>query len=227
MPTRRFGLGVRLAYPLAAVSQPKQAFTSLVDFLSIAQQQDVYFMPVGPQASLGALGRGMSGLVNQSIADVMTSFAFKQFVGSDFDDENFVDSVYSSIITEIMVMQHEPIKQSPHIVDLIGVCWDVDMKSKRVWPIVVTHKANCGDLEGFLFENRNMAPENRLLLCANIVEAVELLHSCGTYALGTKLDQHNPIALLNRFCRDCTRRPKARERAHPARRRWNDQTENH
>lgn len=189
MPTRRFGLGVRLAYPSAPVSQPKQAFIGLVDFLSVAQQQNVYFMPVGPQASLGALGRGISGLVTQSTADAMTSFAFKQFTPSDFDDEDFVDHVFSSLITEILVMQHEPIKRSPHIVDLVGVCWDIDVRSKKVWPVVVTHKANCGDLESFLFENRDIAPELKFQICANIAEAAELLHSCGMPAFENNFHQ--------------------------------------
>ncbi|KAI9697382.1 MAG: hypothetical protein M1836_004660 [Candelina mexicana] len=178
MPTRRFGLGIRLAYPSTTIPQPKRASISLIDFLSVAQQQGVYFMPVEPQRSLGALGRGLSGLVTQSVADVMTGFAFKQFVPSELEDETFVDAIYSSLITEIMVMQHEPIKQNPHIVDLVGVCWNVDLGSKRVWPVVVTLKANCGNLESFLYENRNLAPELRFLLCANIAEAVELLHSC-------------------------------------------------
>lgn len=219
MPTRRFGLGVRLAYPPAPLSQPKQAFIGLVDFLSVAQQQDVYFMPVGPQASLGALGKGISGLVTQSTADAMTSFAFKQFIPSDFEDEGFVDHVFSSLITEILVMQHEPIRRSPHIVDLIGVCWDIDISSKKVWPIVVTHKANCGDLGNFLFENRDLAAELRFQICANIAEATELLHGCGTSASAHKSHQQCWIALLSIFSRYCTRRSKARKRAHSTKRR--------
>ena len=182
MPTRRFGLGVRLAFPSTALTQPKQAYISLVDFLSVAQQQNVYFMPVGPQASLGALGKGISGLVTQSTADAMTSFAFKRFIPSDFENEGSVDHVFSSLITEILVMQHEPIRRNPHIADLIGVCWDIDNSSKKVWPVIVTHKANCGDLENFLFENRDLAPELRFQICANIAEATELLHECGTSA---------------------------------------------
>lgn len=191
MPTRRFRLGVRLPYSPAPVPQPKPASISLVDFLAVAQQHNVYFMPVGPQASLGALGRGISGIVTQSTADMMTSFAFKPFIPSDYSDEGVVDHVLSSLITEILVMQHEPIRRSLHIIDLIGVCWDVDVASKKVWPVVVTPKANCGDLENFLFENRDITSETRFQLCANIAEAAGLLHSCGRADFGNNCHQHH------------------------------------
>ena len=179
MPTRRFGYGIRLVYPSIVTTKAKTASTTLVDFLSIAHQLGVYFIPVSPQNSLGALGRGISGLVTQSIVDVTTNFAFKQFVGSRSDEESFIDTIYSSIITEVRVMQHDLIKQNPHIVDLVGVCWDIDLTSKRVWPVVVTNKADYGNLEDFLYENQNLTSNMKFQLCAYIAEAVELLHSCG------------------------------------------------
>jgi hypothetical protein len=183
MPTKRFRRHVRHpASPSNAQAQVKRDFLTLIDFLSVAQQLDIYFLPVGPQTGLGAIGRGLSGLVTQSTADVATSFAFRRTISPNTNQDDDLDQEFCSLITELSILHHNPIKHNAGVIDLVGVSWEVDFRTKRVWPVLVTRKSNQGDLERFLFgedDKTDVVPEVKLKLCSYVAEALGLLHQCG------------------------------------------------
>jgi hypothetical protein len=160
--------------------EPPTETTSLVNLLNTAQRQQVSFLPVSPQVGLGIVGRGLSGDIDQSTADAATTFTFKTGIPSKrtHDDAHVQD--WYSLVTQLSVLQHMPIRANPHIIDLIGISWKVDSSGLRAWPYLVTPKMNQGSLGNFLLQD-SIKDEVRFQVCTEVVEAFALLHSCGMY----------------------------------------------
>ncbi|KAL8703348.1 MAG: hypothetical protein Q9201_003460 [Fulgogasparrea decipioides] len=184
MPTRKI---TRVAPRTGRTDSPTQPraseSASLVDFLNALQQYNVTLLPISPQKGLEILGRGLSGLIQQSTADLHTILAFKDGVPSKKIHDTEHDQDWYSLVTEITILQHEPIKANLHIVDLLGVSFTATSSGAmglRAWPFVVTSKVNRGDLTTILRENSGFLTEEvRMILFAGITEAIFVLHSCG------------------------------------------------
>lgn len=182
MQRGRLSHRTRLNRASAQAVLPKGDTTNLVDFLGVAQQYKLSFLPVKPQGGLGALGRGLSGLVMQSTADALTTLAFKPYIPSDTDDENIISRAFDSLITEIRILQHEPIRESRHIIDIVGISWHISGKKAR--PVLVTQKANEGELGDFLFRKTGSEPPDltsKMQIFIGIAESIELLHNAGRF----------------------------------------------
>ncbi|KAF2812457.1 TPR-like protein [Mytilinidion resinicola] len=185
MPTLKMPRAARR--PGAAASQQTRLLTesaSLVDFLNAVQQNGISFLPVSWHKGLGILGRGLSGGIQQSTADVATVLAFKEGIPSKHERDTEQDQDWYSLVTEITVLQHKSIRENPYITDLIGVSFYVEPNAgteKRAWPLLVTSKVNRGDLSTMLTnEQQGLLTENmRMQLFAEIAEAVYTLHACG------------------------------------------------
>jgi hypothetical protein len=185
MPTRKITRVAR-RYGTAGSQLPQQITesASLVDFLNAVQKNSVSFLPVSPQKGLEILGRGLSGRIQQSRADISTALAFKEGVPSKLDRDTEHDQDWYSLVTEITVLQHKPIRDNPHFVDLIGVAFHVELGTrteKRAWPLLVTAKVTRGDLRTVLVNERRgfLTDSIRMQLFAEIAEAIYVLHACG------------------------------------------------
>src|SRR5271169_3630466 len=102
MPTRKITRAIRP--PGRASSQ--QAYkesepASLVDFLNAVQLNDACFLPVASQKGLGLIGKGLSGSIQQSTADISTILAFKEGVPSKHQYDTEQDQDWYSLVTEI------------------------------------------------------------------------------------------------------------------------------
>lgn len=188
MPTRKITRVARRAGTAGSPFQPKTSESaSLIDFLHALQYNNLAFLPVSPHTGLGILGRGLSGLIQQSIADLMTSLTFKEGVPSRNIHDTEQDQDWYSLVTEATILQHGPIKANPHIVDLLGVSFSVSSRGAigpRAWPLLVTSKVNRGDLTTILRDETNhlLSREMRMMLFAEFAEALFVLHSCGRSA---------------------------------------------
>jgi hypothetical protein len=187
MPTRKITRAIR---PPGSVSsqrahkEPEPA--SLVDFLYTVQLNDACFLPVASQKGLGFIGKGLSGSIQQSTADISTILAFKEGVPSKHQCDSEWDQDWYSLVTEVTVLQHPPIRESPHVLDLLGVTFRIESvndNEKRALPLLISSKVNRGDLAHFILENQgtNLTPDTRLQLLAEVAEATWLLHSCGSF----------------------------------------------
>ena len=159
-----------------------------MDLLSVVQQTDLTLLPISPQKSLGILGRGLSGQIQLSKTDAYTDFAFKEGIPEKLvrDSDDVQDWI--SLATEISILQHPPIYDSPHIVDLLGICFSIDSSdpTERVaWPLLVTLKANRGDLSALILNDKHniLTDDGRIQLFAEVAEAIYLLHECGIFML--------------------------------------------
>lgn len=176
--TIRFSRGINQSSDKA--SKPARETTSLVDLFNAVQRQEVSFLPVSPQGGLGIVGRGLSGEIHQSTADAATTFTFKDGIPSRMRRDNDHVQDWYSLVTQISVLQHPPIRESPNIIDIVGISWKLDLPATRAWPYLVMPKMNRGSLTDFLLED-HITEEVRFQICAQLVEAFALLHNCGTY----------------------------------------------
>ena len=185
MPTRKITRAIRpLGSGSSQQTHKKSESASLVDFLNAVQLNDACFLPVASQKGLGFVGKGLSGGIQQSTADISTILAFKEGVPSKHQRDTEQDQDWYSLVTEITVLQHPPIRASHHVIDLLGVTFRVESVNnteKRAWPLLISSKVNRGDLAHFILEDQgtHLKADLRLQLLTEVAEATRLLHNCG------------------------------------------------
>jgi hypothetical protein len=183
MPTRKITRVARRAGNSAPQRTAKASeHASLVDLLNVIHMNSIGILPVSPHKSLGITGKGLSGAIQQSTADVATVLAFKEGIPSKIIHDTDDDQDWYSLVTEITILQHRPIQANIHIIDLLGISFYVSA-GRRAWPVAVTSKVNRGDLTAILSHDHDglLTEDVRLMLLASLVEAVYTLHSCGKF----------------------------------------------
>lgn len=169
--------------PVGLVSA--QGDIDLLTFLETVQRLDVDFLPSVWRPNLETIGVGGTSQINQSLVSLQTSFAFKRrYEPGKYPpiniskDEKFF---YQALTAEITVLGHEPLRDHPNIVNLVGVCWDPTPGNGEVWPVLVTEKSHHGDLLQFSKSAayHQLKTTQRLALCRDIGSAVGTMHASG------------------------------------------------
>lgn len=157
---------------------PIDQHCGFISFLSIAQKLQIDFLPVSWQPALQGIGLGGTAEIRQSLMNLQMTFAFKrarQPSGSGLHETH----IFRCLIAEILVLGHPSIYGHPNILRLEGICWDVSPEDEKVLPVLVFEKSQYGDLGWFANSGSgiHMSFEHRLKLCADIVVAVQVMHS--------------------------------------------------
>ena len=156
-----------------------ESHVDLLAFLTTAQVTRTDFLPIAWYPSY-YLGRGGFALLNQSPVKAELSFAFKRLgKHGQVPDEEAED--FSSSINELIILRHRPISGHPNIIKLEGICWEVTVGEDRILPVLVFEKAAYGDLFHFrdTEEGRKLTVEQKVALCAQILDALCTLHASG------------------------------------------------
>lgn len=152
--------------------RPAEAYSNygFIAVLALIQRLMIDLLPITWQAALGSLGRGGQGVINQALIDIQTSFAFKRFEIKGLDP-------YREAVQEMVVLRHPAVRDHPHIVQLIGVCWDIP-DSNHVWPVLVFEKTHLGDLDHFVQTSNggSLRLEDKLKMCVEIGIALRDMH---------------------------------------------------
>lgn len=145
----------------------------IISFLCILQQHNVNILPILWQSGLQDLGSGAQSVVSQSIQNAQRSFAFKRSHGRSVPGDVF--RVFSS---EVRVLQQAPVRNHPNVLNLEGICWEVQSNSSAVSPVLVFEKARHGDLRSFMASEsgRSLSVLQRVDLCIGIASAILTLH---------------------------------------------------
>ena len=157
----------------ASTSRSNHAVQSdLIAFLSIVQKCNVDYLPITWQPALSTLGIGGSGTISQSTFITKKPLAFKRF--HDPDDG------FSPIMSEVLILSQPPIQKHPNIVDLEGICWEIEPRTEKAVPVLIFEKAPW-DLRRFMNvrEGMDMVFEGRLKICAEVGGAIAALHAQG------------------------------------------------
>lgn len=153
----------------------------LLTFLGIAQGLHIDFLPVSWDTGLAKVGEGGSAEISQSSIDVENSFAFKRLVSAKVARSETKKKAYEAMIAKLCVLGHKSIRGHSFVNRLEGICWDIDIESESVWPVLVFEKAPHGDLERFMNcgAGAKIALMDRLRLCAEVAIAITDLHLNG------------------------------------------------
>ncbi|KAK3374185.1 kinase-like domain-containing protein [Lasiosphaeria ovina] len=153
-----------------------QEAIDLISFLAIACDLGVPLLPMTWQAARERLGLGGSGDVRQALVDVQTSLAFK-LVKDEDKAQREVELVLRIFANELIALSRPNLRAHPHIVDLLGICWD-NPSTGGVWPALLFEKSQYSDLYNFstLLVWRELAAMERLDLCLQIGSAIAEMH---------------------------------------------------
>ncbi|KAL8724888.1 MAG: hypothetical protein Q9166_007692 [cf. Caloplaca sp. 2 TL-2023] len=158
--------------PSATSTRTSSQYTNygFLAVLGLAQRLHIRFLPITWQAALGRIGRGGQARINQALANLQTSFAFKRFDHPDRDP-------FRETVQEMVVLTHPRIQEHEHIVRLEGICWDIPQDDK-IWPVLVFQMSHLGDLYNFtrLEKFKTLSMEDRFNICADIGIAIRDMH---------------------------------------------------
>ena len=163
--TTRFGASATPVYPGKDYSD-----YGFIAVLGLAQRLNIDLLPITWQAPLGPIGQGGQGEINQALVNLQTSFAFKCFDHARSDP-------FRETIQEIVVLSHPLVQDHPHIVKLIGICWDIP-QDDHVWPVLVFEKTHLGDLYRFARSGKwkHLSLKDKLKICVDVGIAIRDMH---------------------------------------------------
>ena len=141
----------------------------IIDLLAVAQYTKTDFLPITWDSHRGSIGRGASGIINQLQVNIQSAFAFKRFL---------TGSHFRLLESEMRILQSPSIRSHPNVVDLEGICWDVDDMSGTISPVLVFPKAEHGDLNSYLTVQRRklVSFDEKITWCVQIAQAIDVLH---------------------------------------------------
>lgn len=193
----------------ASVTIAKENFQAcLIEFLSTVQRCKIDFLPITWQEGLGILGRGGSGQISQAPVRRGIGIAFKRF-----HTQGPITALYKAMISEVLILSQPPIRGHPNIVNLEGVCWEIDSETDEATPVLVFEKATW-DLQEYMrvTEGATMSLSERLEHCVDVGSAIKAMHAYSKFALINYITViHNRVAHVVRYhprrhkTRKCTR----------------------
>lgn len=163
--TTRLGASATPACPGNAYSD-----YGFIAVLGLAQRLKIDLLPITWQALLGLVGQSRAK-INQALVNIQTSFAFKRF------DHTSQSDPLRETVQEMVILSHPLVQNHPHIVQLIGICWDIP-EDNQVWPVLVFEKTHLGDLYHFarFGKGKDLALEDKLKICTDIGVAMKDMH---------------------------------------------------
>lgn len=163
----------------SAGSQPDDDL-DMIKFLAVVEALNIEVLPITWQAAREPIGWGATSQVTEAQATVQTSFAFKR--ASEEQKQVGLPKVLRAMLNEITVLSHPSVRMHPGVVELQGICWDVQ-SVHDVWPVVVFRKSHFGNLYDFatMPAGRALSLPQRLDLCVEIGSAVVSMHANSEY----------------------------------------------
>ncbi|KAK6527508.1 hypothetical protein TWF694_004491 [Orbilia ellipsospora] len=179
--TSYYGGGGSASYS-ASLANELIGSNDLLDFLAIVQHRRIDLLPfqweVGESLGHGGTANIFGGGNIETSQGHNLSFAFKRFQREGAGHEKDPNKVYQALLSEVYVLGHPVVRQHPNVNPLQGVCWDVVYGEP--WPVLVFRKTEYGDLRQFMktAEGRGLSFTDKINLCWDIGNAIELMHAC-------------------------------------------------
>jgi hypothetical protein len=171
------------AFPLQRI-QSGRAECDIVTLLAGLQEWKVGILPITWQATVAA-PLGATSRVDEASQTVHRSFACKR-LSAGHKEPSVRNQSLRMILNEIAILSLPGVREHTSIIELEGVCWDVESDG-QVWPVLVFDKTHWGDLSEFMNrpEGLTLSESSRWSLCLNIGEALFFMHEQGTWFLCT------------------------------------------
>jgi serine/threonine protein kinase len=104
-----------------------------------------------------------------------------------------------SLMLELRVLAHHPIRQHENIVKFLGIAWETDpLDLARRWPVIIMEHATYGTLSDFLnpTDSVTIPFKQKVSLALDVVLGLKALHACGILHGDVKAD--NVLIFRNR-----------------------------
>lgn len=91
----------------------------------------------------------------------------------------FTDSsALHSIVTELRVLSHPPLRTNKRILDVYGFAWEMDQNFGvgQVSPVLMVEYANYGTLQSYLGDAETLPLEQKLKIASDVAEGLDALH---------------------------------------------------
>lgn len=147
---------------------------NFLTFLSVAQALHIRFSYIKWDEAREEAGSGGTSQVDQAVANIQTSFAFKRVK----DKSRARTIIFQALINEIAVLGHEAVREHTGIAQLQGIGWDFPQEDDVPWPVLIFEKTELGDLYEFASspKGRRMGFKERLNMCADLGLAIADMH---------------------------------------------------
>ncbi|KAF2133872.1 hypothetical protein P153DRAFT_306501 [Dothidotthia symphoricarpi CBS 119687] len=157
-------------------TESKELQLDILGFLNFIHKLGVDIVPITWQSARQPIGWGATSQINEAHISITTSFAFK--CASDAQKQRGLSKVLEALMNEIGVLAQPSIRNHPNVVDLQGICWDVESEHE-IWPVLILGKSEFGNLHDFvsLPNGRALSTEQRLELCVDIGTAIQDMHN--------------------------------------------------
>ncbi|MCJ1251626.1 hypothetical protein MMC30_008861 [Trapelia coarctata] len=94
-----------------------------------------------------------------------------------------------SMILELRVLTHNPIRKHENIVKLLGIAWEMDPHDfDRRWPALLLQRAMHGTLQDYLEESSPLSYDTKSTIILDISLGLDVLHQCGIFHGDIKLE---------------------------------------
>ncbi|KAF2848106.1 ankyrin [Plenodomus tracheiphilus IPT5] len=182
-----------------AASQPQ--VHGLEDVVRTVQILNVRRFPYNKIQHGERVGEGETFWVEQCYTDGK-AVAVKHLKVSrrENDGHDFLQRV-NSLLLELRIMRHEPLRDHPNILSLVGYGWNVEGGS--ILPYILVDYCANGNLRQYLVKRR-ISPIHKEILIANVATGIHALHLAGVIHGDVKLDNvlvvDAPSAPLAKLC---------------------------
>ena len=177
------------------------SYNDLIFFLSYIRTQNIPIIPVTKSDVRSVLGQGATFLVNsaelpETYVDPVSGRVFPQGMMVAMKrakvNKNMEDPVAGRlrvIFDDLLILHHPPLSAHPNIVDILGISFDTEglIGNQNAVPVLIMECAELGNLAEVLEtarkEGRPLNFDDKMSLCLDIAQGLEVLHSCGKIVL--------------------------------------------
>ena len=158
---------------------------NFISFLTAVQHYEIDFLPISWRRVLENAGPGATGQISQRRMSSETNFIFKHSSvasSSSHGSEDTSDERRSLdiLVSELTILSHPLLRYHQNIVNVEGICFEVQKDGRQVWPVLVLEEGQLGDLNHFMKTEpgKSLSLEERICICADVASALVALHGC-------------------------------------------------
>jgi len=94
-------------------------------------------------------------------------------------DEKFTEAL-KSVLTELKILYHSPIRKHPNIIRLLHFVWDAQSDPTVLAPSLILEYAELGTLHDYQNPSRHVLHlETKTSICLDVAQGLSFLHQCG------------------------------------------------